>query len=112
MHLKNFSLIENALGEYELSPAYDLLSTALVSHDDKAESALTINGKKNQLKRSDFDTLAASLEINEKSLLSIYERFNKVLPEWIAFIRQSFLSRKMQKGYVELLNAKHKKLFS
>jgi serine/threonine-protein kinase HipA len=28
MHLKNFSLIENPLGEYELSPAYDLLNTA------------------------------------------------------------------------------------
>lgn len=112
MHLKNFSLMENALGEYELSPAYDLLSTALVIPDDKEESALTINGKKNRLKRSDFDTLATSLKINEKSLLSIYDRFNKVLPEWIAFIRQGFLSRTMQKSYVELLNAKHKKLFS
>ncbi len=112
MHLKNFSLIENTLGEYEFSPAYDLLSTALVIPDDKEESALTINGKKNRLKRSDFDSLAASLKINEKSLLSIYERFNKVLSEWIAFIRQSFLSRTMQKSYVELLNAKHKKLFS
>lgn len=111
MHLKNFSLMENTLGEYEFSPAYDLLSTALVIPDDKEESALTINGKKNRLKRSDFDTLAASLKINEKSLQSIYERYNKVLPEWIAFIRQSFLSRTMQKGYVELLNAKHKKLF-
>lgn len=112
MHLKNFSLIENTLGEYEFSPAYDLLSTALVIPDDKEESALTINGKKNRLKRIDFDTLASSLKINEKSLQSIYERFNKALPEWITFIRQSFLSIKMQKGYVELLNAKHKKMFS
>lgn len=111
MHLKNFSLIENTLGEYELSPAYDLLSTALVISDDKEESALTINGKKNRLKRSDFDTLAASLKINEKSLQSIYERFNKVLSDWIAFTSQSFLSKKMQKNYMELLNAKHKKLF-
>ncbi len=46
MHLKNFLLIENPLGEYEFSPAYDLLSTALVIPDEKKESALTINGKK------------------------------------------------------------------
>lgn len=97
MHLKNFSLAENALGEYELSPACDLLRTALVTPDDKEESALTINGKKNRLKRSDFDTLASSLKINEKSLQSIYDRFNNILFEWIAFIKQSFLSKDMQK---------------
>jgi serine/threonine-protein kinase HipA len=111
MHLKNFSLIENTLGEYELSPAYDLLSTALVILDDKEESALTINGKNNRLKRSDFDALAKSLKINDKALQSIYNRFNDVLPEWIAFIKQSFLSKEMQSNYIELLNTKHKKLF-
>lgn len=35
MHLKNFALIENAFGEFELSPAYDLVSTALVIADDQ-----------------------------------------------------------------------------
>jgi serine/threonine-protein kinase HipA len=42
MHLKNFALLENALGEFELSPAYDLLSTALVIADDKEETALVL----------------------------------------------------------------------
>lgn len=111
MHLKNFSLMENALGEYELSPAYDLLSTALVIPDDKEESALTINGKKSKLKLNDFNVLAESLKINEKSLQSIYSRFNKVLPKWISFIEQSFLSKEMQKNYMELLNTRHKNLF-
>lgn len=112
MHLKNFSLIENTLGEYEFSPAYDLLSTALVIPDDKEESALTINGKKSKLRLNDFNVLAESLKINEKSLQAIYNRFNKVLPKWIAFIQQSFLSKEMQENYIELLNFKHKKLFS
>lgn len=111
MHLKNFSLIENNLGEYELSPAYDLLSTALVILDDKEESALTINGKKNKLKLNDFNTLAESLKINEKSLQAIYSRFNKVLPKWTEFIKQSFLSKKMQKNYIELVTKKYKNLF-
>lgn len=46
MHLKNFSLMENLLGEYAFSPAYDLLNTAIVMPEDKEESALTINGKR------------------------------------------------------------------
>ena len=111
MHLKNYSLIENNLGEYELSPAYDLLCTALVIPDDKEESALTINGKKSKLKLNDFNILAESLKINEKSLQYIYSRFNKILPEWIAFIQQSFLLKKMQKNYIELINEKHTRLF-
>jgi serine/threonine-protein kinase HipA len=112
MHLKNFSLLENALGQYELSPAYDLLSTALVIPQDMEESALTINAKKSKLKLNDFNVLAGSLNINDKSLRSIYERFNKVLPEWTGFIKQSFLSTDMQESYIDLINAKHKKLFS
>jgi len=112
MHLKNFSLIENAVGEYEFSPAYDLLSTALVIPDDREEFALSINGKKNTLKRGDFDTLVRSLKINEKSLQSIYIRFKDMLQGWTAFIQQSFLSKEMQEKYIEQLNVRCQKLFA
>ncbi|HNF48577.1 MAG TPA: HipA domain-containing protein [Chitinophagales bacterium] len=111
MHLKNFALLENALGEFELSPAYDLLSTVLVITDDKEETALTINGKKSRLKKKDFDALAISMNINTKVLESIYTKFEKVLPNWIDFIKQSFLSKAMQKSYIELIQKKHYNLF-
>jgi len=111
MHLKNFALLENALCEFELSPAYDLLSTALVIADDKEETALTINGKKSRLKKKDFDALAISMNINTKVLESIYAKFEKILPNWIEFIKQSFLSKTMQKNYIELIQAKHSNLF-
>ncbi len=110
MHLKNFSLIENNLGEYELSPAYDLLSTALVIHSDREESALTINGKKNRLQLKDFNALAESLKINEKSLQAIYKRFHKVLPKWVSFIQQSFLSKETQISYIELITKRNKNI--
>ena len=111
MHLKNFALLENAFGEYELSPAYDLLSTALVIPDDKDESALNINGKKRKLKKGDFDTLAANMGINTKSVENIYTRFASVLPIWITFIKQSFLSKVMQEHYIELIGNRHSNLF-
>lgn len=112
MHLKNFALLENAFGEYELSPSYDLLSTALVIPDDKDESALNINGKKRKLKKSDFDTLAANMGINTKSVENIYTRFASVLPIWIEFIKQGFLSKAMQEHYIELIESRHANLFS
>ena len=105
MHLKNYALIENPLGQYELSPAYDLLSTFLVLLDEE-ESALTINGKKNHLKRTDFDNLAKSLQINEKTVTAIYQRFAKILPTWQECIERSFLSDEMKKQYSDLIIAK------
>ena len=105
MHLKNYALIENPLGQYELSPAYDLLSTLLVLSDEE-ESALTINGKKNRLKRTDFDSLAKALQINEKTVSAIYQRFAKALPTWQQWIERSFLSNEMKEQYAHLLISK------
>jgi serine/threonine-protein kinase HipA len=112
MHLKNFALLENSLGEFELSPAYDLVNTALIIEDDKEETALFINGKKNRLKKKDFDVLASNMEINSKVLESIYVKFEKILSSWIEFIHQSFLSKAMQKKYINLIQLQHNTLFS
>ncbi|MFV0146146.1 HipA domain-containing protein [Empedobacter falsenii] len=97
MHLKNYSLIENDFNEYELSPAYDLLNTLLLIPDDREESALTINGKKNRLKIEDFNQLAKTLKIPNKSEESIYKRFINIRLKWINFIEISFLSKNTNK---------------
>ena len=112
MHLKNYSLIENDFNEYELSPAYDLLNTLLLITDDKEESALTINGKKNRLKIEDFNQLAKTLKIPNKSEESIYKRFIKIKLKWINFIEISFLNKNTKQAYIEILNTRFNKLFS
>lgn len=110
MHLKNYSLIENDFNEYELSPAYDLLNTLLLIPDDKEESALTINGKKNRLKVEDFNQLAKSLKIPDKSVESIYKKFIKIKPKWIDFVEISFLNKDTKQAYIDTLNARFNKL--
>jgi serine/threonine-protein kinase HipA len=112
MHLKNFSLIENSLGEFELSPAYDLLNTKIVMPEDKEESALTINGKKSKLNRNDFQVLASSLKISNKSLEAIYKRFEAILPSWLSWIALSFLPQEYKDAYTHLLKQRFKKLIS
>ena len=66
MHLKNFSLLETAprSGEYILSPAYDLLPVNVIMPEDKEQFALTMNGKKANLRRGDFLTFADSCGIS------------------------------------------------
>ena len=103
MHLKNFSLIRFDDGEVALSPAYDLVSTKLAMPEDLEESALTINGKKNRLKRADFDELATKLGIPVKSSERVYAKFVKKQTAMLELIGQSFLSDEMKAEYAKLL---------
>lgn len=66
MHLKNYALLQNQNNIIELSPAYDLLPSILLETADTEETALTINGKKRKLSRTDFLKLGARLNIPEK----------------------------------------------
>ncbi len=102
MHLKNFSLYKKA-SEWVLAPAYDLLSTKLVIPQDNEELALTLNGKKRKLKRADFDNLLKSMKVEEKIIENVYNKFRKVLPQWLACIDSSFLPDEMKEKYKALI---------
>lgn len=102
MHLKNFSLYKR-LEEYTLAPAYDLLSTKLVIPEDDEELALTLNGKKRKLKKSDFDNLLKIMKVEDKVIENIYNKFKKVLPLWYDFIDISFLPEQMKTDYKSLI---------
>ena len=69
MHLKNFSLIENVPGSrvFALAPAYDLLPVNLILPEDKDQMALSLNGKKRNIRKKDFLKLAQNFGLPEKS---------------------------------------------
>ena len=102
MHLKNFSLYKTPLG-YSLTPAYDLLSTAIAMPEDKEELALTLNGKKAKLKRSDFEHSIIASGVNEKVLDNIAKKFRKALIKWIELIDASFLPDEFKRQYKRLI---------
>lgn len=102
MHLKNFSLYKGT-GEYTFAPAYDLLSTKLVIPGDNEELALTLNGKKRKLKKSDFDNLLKTFKVDEKAIENVYDKFRKILPQWYDFIDVSFLPEQMKEEYKYLI---------
>lgn len=110
MHLKNFSLLRPEKGETSLSPAYDLLSTTLALPEDKEESALTINGKKNRLSRTDFNQMANSLGISDKATERVYERFGQKRTTLCDSIEDSFLPLDLQEKYKALLVARLSRL--
>ena len=102
MHLKNFSLYNTSLGHC-LTPAYDLLSTAIVMPEDKEELALTLNGKKSRIVRRDFEKAILGSGISEKVVENIAKKFRKALIKWLDLIDQSFLPDDFKKQYKRLV---------
>lgn len=90
---------------YQLSPAYDLLSTKIVLTDklDPEELALTVNGKKRKLSRKDFLSFGVSIGIPEKVVLSTMSRFSNKLQKVDHMIDQSFLSENLSHEYKSIL---------
>lgn len=106
-HLKNFSLITTSDNQVKLSPAYDLLNSAIVLKT-KNEIALPLRGKTQNLIAKDFFDYFAKdrLGLNEKVIVKIINEFRNILPRWSEFLAYSFLSKNMQDKYIELINSR------
>ncbi len=111
MHVKNFSLITRDQ-KVTLSPAYDLLNTTIAQKNTKEELALSLNGKKNNLRKKDFfEYFAANrLGLNQTMINQVIEEFHKNIPIFEPAITNSFLSKKMQEKYLGLLNERLERL--
>lgn len=110
MHLKNFALLTNEEKQVTLSPAYDLLNSKLAMPGDAEEMALTINARKNKIRRRDFDVLAQKLNIQERALQNVYKRMAKKVDLAFEWIDISFLPQEMKAAYKSLMQERLKKL--
>ena len=109
MHLKNFSLV-HLDQKIALAPAYDLLNVNLLFPKDKEELALTLNSKKNKLKKSDFEILASNLGISSVVVNNIFKLVRKKLSTADQLIDSSFLSESYKQRYAEILMQKARQI--
>lgn len=107
MHLKNFSLITKN-GKTTLTPIYDFLNTTIAIKNPDDEIALTLKGKKSNLKATDFIEYYAKdrLQLNDKTVASILEQMKKATPEWKELLEISFLSEDVKGKYFDLLESR------
>lgn len=110
MHLKNFSMIKTSDGAYVLMPAYDLIATIIVNPLDKDEMALTLNGKKRKLHRSDFENAFLKYGIDKMTIDRSFRNLAKAIPLWLAFIDKSFVPETMKIQYVKLIKERAERL--
>lgn len=98
-HLKNYSITYRDDGQIRLAPAYDIVCSKLVIPREE-DSAIAINGKKNDLKRDDFDKLAEYLNIPVKVR---YEKFEKKFDMMKKNIGSSHIDKEKQKRFIEII---------
>lgn len=109
MHLKNFSMIKGKLG-WTLSPAYDLLNVPLVLPTDNEELALTIQGKKRKFKKEHFEKFGSDMGMTNTQIKRTFQRLFRNRPKIQPLLEKSFLSREMQKGYLEIVAERYARL--
>jgi serine/threonine-protein kinase HipA len=104
-HLKNYS-VSYKENDARLAPAYDIVCSKLVIPGED-DSAITIGGKKNNLKRTDFDKLADHLNIPAKVR---YERFEKKFGAMKRIIEGSRLDDKKKFRFLEIVKERTDRL--
>jgi serine/threonine-protein kinase HipA len=107
-HLKNFSLLESASGDYLLSPAYDLINTRL--HVDDTDFALDKGlfadnyksegyKKKGHAGKTDFIEFAKRIGIIESRIEKLLFPFLEKQPGVETLIKRAFISEVDKRGY-------------
>ncbi|CAN5793330.1 HipA domain-containing protein [soil metagenome] len=110
MHLKNFSLIHKPGVGPVLSPAYDMVATALVNPADDEDLALTLNGKKKKINRNDFISAFTTARISLKQQDNIFRKMERAKDHWLAFIQVSFLRDDFKKMFTEIIRQRFSRL--
>lgn len=106
MHLKNFSLIETAEGNsiYQLSAAYDMLPVNVIMPQDKEQLALTLNGKKQNIRRKDFLVFAETCALNRKSAEKMIEKIVSLKDTYLTMCWESYLPEDMKESFDALIS--------
>lgn len=111
-HIKNFSLIETSMGDFKLSPAYDLLNSRI--HIEDKDFALEDGLLPKNLAQgkviSQFRVLSEKAGINEK----VYDEILNAMLNQTGLVEKltfsSFLDEKMQRNYFQSYQTRLKKL--
>lgn len=109
MHLKNWALLIGELEDASLAPCYDFVSSRIYIPTEE-ESALSINGKKNRLRRSDFENLADSLRIDPKAAENSFRKLFAARGQILELSGNSELSAERQQQLLDLINSRYERI--
>jgi serine/threonine-protein kinase HipA len=111
-HYKNFSILETAMGDFRLSPAYDLLNTRI--HIEDADFALEEGLLPKSLAqgtiKKQFVLLGKMTNLTEKQINNTFNLILSNADKVEKLINASFLNDSTKRSYLQLYQGKLKKL--
>jgi serine/threonine-protein kinase HipA len=110
MHLKNWALLTRGK-KVGLAPCYDLVCSK-VYLPGETDSALTLCGKNDKLKRSDFEALAAYLKIDPKAAGGIFEKFRRAQGQMREAVGRAELPFHMKQKLDDVIKARYQRLYA
>lgn len=105
-HFKNYSISHFEQAGVRLAPAYDIVCSKLVIPGEE-DSALTLNGKRNNLTRDDFEASANYLKIPQKIR---YEHFSGKIKLIQSFIENSRLNGNFKAQFIQIVASRYGRL--
>lgn len=83
---------------------------ALVNPKDKEELALTLNGKKSNIRLCDFEEAAKRANLPDNFVRLTIERFARCLTKWEETIDHSYISAEQKEAYKSMLHKRFERL--
>lgn len=111
-HFKNFSLIETPLGDFKLSPAYDLLNSRIHIEDkDFAlnDELLPITETKGKLKEK-FYKLGELARIQDKQIIQSFKNLTSNEDKVLTLVNASYLNEKTKHNCTQTYQTRLNKL--
>lgn len=111
-HLKNFSLLETPMGDFRLSPAYDLLNSRIHIEDSDfaLEDGLLPKNLAQGTITKQFFKLSEFVGLKEQQVKKIFDLLSSGSEKVEKLIAASFLDDKTKRNYLQLYQTKLKKL--
>lgn len=81
-HTKNISFLMSREGKWKLSPAYDMAWAYNPDGKWTNRHQMSINGKRDNIKKEDLISLASAASISERNALKIIDEVNEAVTQW------------------------------
>lgn len=103
-HTKNFAFRLKQGGEWEITPAYDMCYAYRPGSDWVSKHALTINGKRENIKIEDLLKIAKSMNIKKPE--QTIKEINGVIQQWMVYAErcavENLLKKKIASNLIDL----------
>ena len=100
-HTKNFMFIMDKKGQWKLSPAYDVCHAYRPGSEWVSQHALSINGKRNNISKTDL--LDVAKQMNIKKAETIIKNVSEVVSNWNQYANFTKVDKKLKQAIQKTL---------